>query len=629
MTTFAYRQPRNSITPRNQAKSFKSLTAGLAAVLALAFASNAGAALTGTYDAASSQTGGVTISAPAPAGPYTIPAGPFFCVGPNGDNCVSSGMSMAYTMSGTQVFVNFSGSTFSSSGTFKVTLSNFSATILSATYNSGSLITGGFSLTSVGAHTLEFTGSATGGGFNAIGGRTIIFDVVTGDAPVISKAFGAPTIPLGGTTSVTITIKNPNASTAISGVAFTDTLPAGLAFASPSALAQTCGGVAVAATGPPAVLSLSGGTIPGGSSCTVSANVTGITAGTEVNSVTVNFFNGGTGNTATATLVVVPPPTFSKAFSPSAITLGGVSTLTFTITNNYSAAVTGLAFTDTLPAGVVPASPVGGTSNCGGVVTAAGDSISLTGGAVSGPAGTSCTISVNVNGLTDGTKVNTTSNLTSANAGTAGPATATLTVGIPPYWIRYSSNLTEGDSVINITNTGVNGNSLNGPGFGTPAGNICVNVYAFSPDEQLISCCSCLVTPNGLVHLTANNDLVSNTLTGIRPNSIVIKMVATGTGPGPTFSGSSCANSAALAGSAAFPIANGMMAFGTTLHSASSTDPNPAGPFSITETPFLPATLSLDELSSVRSRCTNIIGNGSTFGICRSCRLGGLGGEKQ
>src|SRR3954470_17295529 len=110
------------------------------------------------------------------------------------------------------------------------------------------------------------------------------------------------------------------------------------------------------------------------------------------------------------------------------------------------------------------------------------------------------------------------------------------------FQVRYASNLTSGDSVINITNTGANGASLFGPGFGGQAGNICVNVYAFSPDEQLISCCSCLVTPNGLVHVTANNDLVSNTLTGIRPNSIVIKLIATTAGAGGT--GTSCTNSA-------------------------------------------------------------------------------------
>ena len=197
-----------------------------------------------------------------------------------------------------------------------------------------------------------------------------------------------------------------------------------------------------------------------------------------------------------------------------------------------------------------------------------------------------------------------------------------------PFQVRYASNLTQGDSLVNITNTGVNGASLYGPGFGTAAGNICVNVYAFSPDEQLISCCSCLVTPNGLVNVTANRDLVSNTLTGIRPNSIVIKLLATGAGAG--YSGTSCSNSAALAGSGAFPIAAGMLAWGTTLHSSTAIDPPPAGTaFSITETPFLPATLSAAEFASITNRCTNIIGNGSTFGICRSCRQGGLGGDKQ
>jgi hypothetical protein len=186
------------------------------------------------------------------------------------------------------------------------------------------------------------------------------------------------------------------------------------------------------------------------------------------------------------------------------------------------------------------------------------------------------------------------------------------------FQIRYASNLTIGSSVINITNTGANGAPLNGPGFGGTTGNICVNVYAFSPDEQLISCCSCPITPNGLVSLDVKTDLISNTLTGVQPNSVVVKLL----GSTPQGATPNCTNSAALV-TAATLIPNGMLAWGTTVHAAPV-----AGTYAVTETSFVPATLSTGpgntELSSITNRCLNIIGNGSGFGICRSCRAGGL-----
>jgi hypothetical protein len=169
-------------------------------------------------------------------------------------------------------------------------------------------------------------------------------------------------------------------------------------------------------------------------------------------------------------------------------------------------------------------------------------------------------------------------------------------------------------SQIFITNTGANGSPLNGPGIGTASGNICANVYAFSPDEQLISCCSCLITPNGLSELIVANDLTSNPLTGVVPPSIVVKLVSTLAGTGGA--GTSCTNSAAVAGSTAFPLAAGMAAWSTTVHSI------PPLPLAVTEVPFTPSTLSAAELASLNNRCTGIIGNGSGFGICRSCRIG-------
>lgn len=187
-----------------------------------------------------------------------------------------------------------------------------------------------------------------------------------------------------------------------------------------------------------------------------------------------------------------------------------------------------------------------------------------------------------------------------------------------PFQVRYAANPAAGESYINIVNTGANGAPLLGPGFGGAAGNICVNVYAFSPDEQLISCCSCLITPNGVVNLGVNRSLTIKTLTGVVPSSVVVKLLSTLAGPGGT--GSSCSNSAATVTTAT--IVGGMAAWGTTLHAKG------AG-FDTTETAFTPATLSAGELASIGGRCASILGNGSGFGVCLDCRAGALGGSKK
>ena len=175
------------------------------------------------------------------------------------------------------------------------------------------------------------------------------------------------------------------------------------------------------------------------------------------------------------------------------------------------------------------------------------------------------------------------------------------------FQVRYAANLNVGDSVINITNAGTQN---------TTAGaltNICVNVYAFSPDEQLISCCSCVVTPNALVSLSARSDLISNTLTPAVPNSIVVKLLAT--------SGTSCNASNVPAAN----LAAGMRAWGTTLHAM----PTSPVAYAVTETAFEKAGLSAAELARITSFCGFIQANGSGYGICRSCRLGGQGAVRR
>src|SRR5262249_32853196 len=148
------------------------------------------------------------------------------------------------------------------------------------------------------------------------------------------------------------------------------------------------------------VISLSGGSVTHNSSCTLSVDVKGTVEGDASNTTgAITSTEGGTGATSnTALLKVVAPPTISKAFGAASISLNGTTTVTFTITNPASntSAENGIAFSDTLTNGLQVASTPGVTNSCGGTVTAAANStsISLTGGSIATP-GATCTIVVN------------------------------------------------------------------------------------------------------------------------------------------------------------------------------------------------------------------------------------------
>ncbi len=294
--------------------------------------------------------------------------------------------------------------------------------------------------------------SAADGVYNNVSGNVSSFEGLTGGTasatltvispPTFTKAFGASSVVLNGSTSLTFTITNTSAATGLSGVGFTDTLVAGLVVATPNGFSTTCTGTPSAVAGSSSV-SLSGGTLAASGSCTLTVNVTGTTAGAKPNSATLTTTELGASSatTGTVTLNVFAPPTVSKFFINPAqgntnnTNLNGTARLSIAITNppGNAGSLSGLAITDTFPAGMeVDASP-SPTNTCGGTFApvAAATSISLTGG---GPltVGNQCVISVVIKATMAGALVNTTGNVSSTEGGSGGTASGTLNVFAPP-----------------------------------------------------------------------------------------------------------------------------------------------------------------------------------------------------
>src|SRR5262249_25128983 len=126
--------------------------------------------------------------------------------------------------------------------------------------------------TTQGAKTNSVTVSSTEGGASTPATATLT--VVA--PPTISKAFGAASIPLNGTTTITFTINNSNnpatpSNGDLTGIGFSDTLPNStgtLVVSSTPNVSNTCNGT-VTATAGTGVISLSGGSVAHNTFCTL------------------------------------------------------------------------------------------------------------------------------------------------------------------------------------------------------------------------------------------------------------------------------------------------------------------------------------------------------------------------
>jgi hypothetical protein len=223
-------------------------------------------------------------------------------------------------------------------------------------------------------------------------------------APSFSAVFSPDSITSGNNSTLTLTI------TEISGLPASDltvsaALPAGVTVTGGSQ-SNTCNGTFTAVSGSSS-LSLSEGRLGASQSCVMTLPVTSSTVATHT--LVTGDLTSSLGNSGTATddlTVSLPTPVFSHSFAPSTVNPGDISTLTYTIDNSAGALdIFSSSFDETLPSGLALTTPASVVNNCGGSiqVTSGGNNVDVD--SVSLAAGASCTITVDVEALSLGDQV--------------------------------------------------------------------------------------------------------------------------------------------------------------------------------------------------------------------------------
>jgi uncharacterized repeat protein (TIGR01451 family) len=122
-------------------------------------------------------------------------------------------------------------------------------------------------------------------------------------------------------------------------------------------------------------------------------------------------------------------PTFSKTFAAPSFAAGASTTLTFSLTNPNLVPLTGIGFTDQLPAGLTIAMQGGPTGSCGGgVITAAPGTGVVTLSNASLAPSASCSFAVTVTASSSGNFSNVSGSVSSNQSGTGAAAEASVAV---------------------------------------------------------------------------------------------------------------------------------------------------------------------------------------------------------
>ena len=319
------------------------------------------------------------------------------------------------------------------------------------------------------------------------------------------KSFSPSSVTVGGNSRLRIDIFAPS-DTNLTNFSVTDNLPTGVTVSNSTPPTITgCGAVPplvfTAPTGANSI-SLTNGLILAGQRCRIDIYVTGTTLGLHTNTILpaniTNTENRVPTGDLTSTLAVTGGGNLSiamvKGFDPLTVFGGSASTMSIQLINPGTVALTGIAFTDNMPNGMILADPLNfNVGTCGGTLSgvSGANSFSFSGGSL--PASGTCTLTLSATMTVNGnlTNIIPASAVTTLNgASNPDPAEASLT-NLPGASVSkfFSSKSivagTYSSLTITIQNTG--NVSLSGMGLkdtlpGTlPAGLVIANPPAPAP----------------------------------------------------------------------------------------------------------------------------------------------------
>ena len=319
-----------------------------------------------------------------------------------------------------------------------ITLSNVTNPPAIATIPAGSTCT--VSVTVTASVAANYTNTIPVGDLTAYNNGNKVTNVLPASANVTvygqglgvggSKSFNPSSIEIGGNSELTINLTAP-ADTDLHSVSLTDALPISVTVSNSTAASTngSCGSPTLTANTGAGSISMTGGSINAGVTCSIYVYVTSSTPGTYTNTISpANISSLDNQNNPrnvagnfTASLMV-SGISVTKIYTPNVVNNDGISTLTITLTNTNTAELDQVSLTDneswgSLTDGIQIAPNPNVSTTCGSptiTATKGTQSISMSGGTIPAQVGSVpgiCTINVDVMGMTtDATKTHTYSN---------------------------------------------------------------------------------------------------------------------------------------------------------------------------------------------------------------------------